>query len=78
MADLRAGLVGLGQMGRHHARVLGSLPGVELVGVVEPDPPTDRAADQLPIVATVDELLEEGVDLAVVSVPTALHEPVAV
>jgi predicted dehydrogenase len=78
MADLRAGLVGLGQMGRHHARVLGSLPGVELVGVVEPDPPTDRTAEHLPIVPTIEELLEVGVDLAVVSVPTALHEKVAV
>jgi predicted dehydrogenase len=78
MADLRAGLVGLGEMGRHHARVLGSLPGVELVGVVEPDPPTDRAAQQLPIVSTMNELLSVGVDLAVVSVPTAAHESVAV
>jgi predicted dehydrogenase len=78
MADLRAGLVGLGEMGRHHARVLGSLPGVELVGVVEPEPPTDRAAQQLPIVSTVEELLDVGVDLAVVSVPTASHESVAV
>ena len=33
---LRAGLVGLGMMGRHHARVLGSLDGVELVGVCDP------------------------------------------
>jgi predicted dehydrogenase len=78
MADLRAGLVGLGQMGRHHARVLATLPGVELVGVVEPNPPTDRGAAQLPILSGLDELLELGVDMAVVSVPTALHESVAV
>ena len=36
MADLRAGLIGLGMMGRHHARVLASLPGVELVGIADP------------------------------------------
>ena len=42
VADLRAGLVGFGQMGRHHARVLNSLPGVELVGIADPEPPTDR------------------------------------
>jgi UDP-N-acetylglucosamine 3-dehydrogenase len=77
MADLRAGLVGLGQMGRHHARVLGSLPGVELVAVAEPEPPTDRALAHLPVVPTLDDLLERRVDLAVVSVPTALHEEVA-
>ena len=32
---LRAGLVGLGMMGRHHARVLGSLDGVELVRCIQ-------------------------------------------
>ena len=78
MADLRAGLVGLGQMGRHHARVLGQLSGVELVGVVDPDPVTDRSLSGLTVVPTLEELLAAGLDLAVVSVPTALHESVAV
>jgi predicted dehydrogenase len=77
MADLRAGLIGLGQMGRHHARVLGSLPEVELVGVVEPNPLNERDAALLPIVPTLDDLLRIGVDLAVVAVPTAAHEAVA-
>lgn len=36
MANLRAGLIGLGMMGRHHARVLGSLEGVDLVAVADP------------------------------------------
>ena len=36
MAALRAGLIGLGMMGRHHARVLASLDGVELVAVADP------------------------------------------
>ena len=36
MAKLRAGLIGLGMMGRHHARVLGSLDGVDLVAVADP------------------------------------------
>ena len=35
MADLRAGLIGLGMMGRHHGRVLGSLEGVQLVAVAD-------------------------------------------
>ena len=34
---LRAGLIGLGMMGRHHARVLRALDGVELVAVADPD-----------------------------------------
>ena len=32
---LRAGLIGLGMMGRHHARNLRSLDGVELVAVAD-------------------------------------------
>lgn len=78
MADLRAGLVGFGQMGRHHARVLNFLPGVELVGIAEPDPRIDRSSEHFPFVATVDKLVARGLDLAVVSVPTTAHEDVAV
>ncbi len=36
MADLRAGLIGLGAMGRHHARVLREIDGVDLVAVADP------------------------------------------
>ena len=74
MSELRAGLVGYGQMGRHHARVLSSLEGVELVGVVDPRVP-ERT--HLPFVPDLDGLISSGVDLAVVAVPTALHEEVA-
>ncbi len=35
MANLRAGLIGLGSMGRHHARVLRALEGVDLVAVAD-------------------------------------------
>jgi predicted dehydrogenase len=35
MANLRAGLIGLGMMGRHHARVMRSLEGVDLVAVAD-------------------------------------------
>jgi UDP-N-acetylglucosamine 3-dehydrogenase len=72
---LRAGLVGLGAMGRNHARILSGLDGVELVGVVEPagDP---NGTVRAPVVSTVDELLALGLDYAVVACPTALHEEV--
>lgn len=36
MANLRAGLVGIGMMGRNHARVLREIDGVELAGVADP------------------------------------------
>jgi predicted dehydrogenase len=76
MADLRAGLVGLGQMGRNHARVLRSLDGLRLVGVADPEGDPHGAAGGVPVVPTVEELVELGIDLCVVAVPTTLHLPV--
>lgn len=73
MGDLRAGLVGYGQMGRHHARVLDALDGVELVGIAEPAP-RDGVSER--IVDDVEAVIRRGIDLAVVAVPTALHESV--
>ena len=35
MAKIRVGVVGVGHLGRHHARILKSIDGVELVGVVD-------------------------------------------
>jgi UDP-N-acetylglucosamine 3-dehydrogenase len=64
-------------MGRHHARVLRQLEGVELVGVAEPAPGRDPMAAGLDFVASVEELIDRGIDMAVVSVPTSLHEAIA-
>ncbi|WP_208971685.1 Gfo/Idh/MocA family protein [Kineococcus rubinsiae] len=81
-APLRAGLVGLGVMGRHHARVLNSLPGVELVCVVDAAAADPQVAQLVPagvpVSTDVGALLAARVDLVVVAVPTALHEAVAV
>lgn len=76
MANLRAGLIGMGMMGRHHARVLGSLPGVDLIGIVDPDGDKFKAGGGRPIYDTVEQLLEQKPDYCMVAVPTALHEAV--
>ena len=72
---LRAGLVGIGMMGRNHARVLQSLDGVSLVAVADPAGDKHRAAGSAPVVESVAELIKLGIDLAVVAVPTAFHLP---
>ncbi|MCX4400149.1 Gfo/Idh/MocA family oxidoreductase (plasmid) [Streptomyces sp. NBC_00053] len=72
---LRAGLIGLGRMGRHHARVLRSLNGAELVGALDPHGDRYQAADGIPVVAGLDALLQLGLDYAVLACPTLLHEP---
>jgi UDP-N-acetylglucosamine 3-dehydrogenase len=73
---LRAGLIGLGAMGRNHARVLSELDGVELVGIVEPGDAATRATRGAPVLRTVEDLLDLGVDYAVIASPTGLHEEI--
>lgn len=73
---LRAGLIGLGAMGRNHARVLAGLDGVDLVGVVEPGGQSPEQVYGAPVLASVEELLTDGIDYAVVACPTALHEEI--
>lgn len=73
-AVLRAGMVGLGAMGRNHLRVLGLLDGVELVGAVDPAFDGDHAAPGVPVMKELEELIALGVDYVVVAAPTGLHE----
>lgn len=75
MARLRAGLVGMGAMGRNHFRVLGALDGVDLVGVVDPALGTVEHAG-VPVHTELEQLLAAGVDYVTVACPTFLHEEV--
>jgi len=76
---LRAAVIGVGHLGRHHARILGAMPDIELVAVV------DRDAEQGQAVAEKEgttwradlEGLEQELDFAVVAVPTVLHRECA-
>ncbi|MGV9769734.1 Gfo/Idh/MocA family oxidoreductase [Microbacterium sp. NPDC003461] len=76
-APLRAGLVGLGMMGRHHARVLREIEGVELVAIADAAGDPHGVAGALPVQPSVAALIEQGIDIAVVAVPTAFHEDAA-
>lgn len=70
---LRAGVLGLGVMGRNHARVISGLDGVELVGIFDPAPNVPSQVDGSPVVATLDALLDLKLDYAVVAAPTIYH-----
>lgn len=74
MTVLRAGLIGLGMMGRHHARNLRALDGVELVGVADANGDRFGAAGNVPVVSTLDAMIDIGIDYCVVALPTELHE----
>ena len=78
-APLRVAVVGVGHLGRHHARILSTLPGASLVGVVD----TNRARAEEIGAATgtasaVDYRTMFGkVDAVTLAVPTELHCEIA-
>ena len=77
---LRVGVIGAGVMGSNHARVFAGLPGVSLVGVVDPSPAHRTRATELASCnsfETLDQLFAEGVDAVTVAAPTHLHHEVA-
>lgn len=76
---LRGAIVGLGMMGRHHARLMQSSPRVAFAGAVDPQGDRHGAVREAADVhATLDELLELGrPDFAIVAVPTDEHLAVA-
>tara|TARA_R100000365_G_C2748220_1_gene79213 strand:- start:1819 stop:2838 length:1020 start_codon:yes stop_codon:yes gene_type:complete len=75
--SLRAGLLGVGMMGRHHARVLREIEGVDLVAIADPAGDTHGVAGSLPILPSLKDLIAVGVDMAIVAVPTRFHEEAA-
>jgi predicted dehydrogenase len=69
------GVVGLGVMGRHHARVIREFDDVEFVGAVDPYASSNDHRD-MEILADLEDLVSRGVDAVVVAVPTTAHEEV--
>ena len=66
----RCGVIGVGRMGRHHARIYSQLPQAELVGVVDAD--ASRREDITgewggAPVATVAELIDLGVEAVTIA-----------
>ena len=80
MTGLRAAVIGVGHLGRHHARILSSTPGVALVAVVDRDEAraTEHAKGSgAAVFADVSELSGLDLDAVCVAVPTEDHLAVA-
>jgi predicted dehydrogenase len=77
---LRVGVVGVGVMGSNHARVLAELPGVEFVGVADPDRAQARSVAQAlgcAEVADFSALIDAGLDAVTIAAPTHVHHEIA-
>lgn len=75
MSALKIGVIGVGHLGKHHARILAGLPDAELIGVsdVNQDACQEIAA-QHGVGAFPDyRQLAQRIDAAVLAVPTSLH-----
>lgn len=77
---LRVVVIGVGSLGRHHARILSQLADVELVGVVDVN--RQRAEEIAAVVGTraFAEVADvrDGIDAASIAVPTEVHGAVAI
>lgn len=74
--NLRAGLIGLGMMGRHHARNLRAIDGVDLVGVADAMGDPHGVAGGLEVQPDIDALIKVGLDYCVVAAPTQFHDEI--
>ena len=76
---LRVAVIGVGHLGRHHARLLAAMPGVQLVGVVDTAP--GRAAEIAAAHGTAAHTdwreLRGRVDAVTIAVPTESHADIA-
>jgi len=79
MSELRVAVIGVGHLGKHHARILAQMPGARLVAVVDAQPERAAAAAEgtgARALADYRELFEE-VDAITVAAPTEIHHEVA-
>ncbi len=74
-AALRVGVIGTGSLGRHHVRIAGELPEVELVGIHDLRPAVAEAlaAEHGTRSFTSLETLAAEVDAVILAVPTVAH-----
>lgn len=78
MGTLKIGVVGVGYIGAHRVEKYQRIPGVEVVGVVDPDPQAEEKSRQMGVArfSKLEELYHR-VDAVSIAVPTPLHFQIA-
>jgi predicted dehydrogenase len=76
---MRVAVIGVGHLGRHHARILAGMPGVSLVGVADTNLQRAREIAETHGTAAIDDpaTLAGTVDAVIVATPTESHAAVA-
>lgn len=75
---MKAAVIGVGHLGRHHARILASLPDVALAGVVDVNRArADQVAAEFGTTAATESSALGALDLAVIATPTEHHAALA-
>jgi predicted dehydrogenase len=75
---VRIAVIGVGYLGRHHARILSALPGVELAAVVDSNRPrAEEIAAAHGTRALFDARDLDGVDAVTIATPTNVHAQIA-
>ena len=80
MKKIRAGVIGVGAMGKHHARIYSGMSGAELIGVADVNKKiASEVAAKYNTEAFTDceRLLKNDLDAVSIAVPTTLHEDIA-
>lgn len=81
MEPVKVGVVGIGSMGVHHARVYSELPSTELIGIVDIDQERGKLCSEqfdTNFYTDYQSLIEQGVQAVNIAVPTSMHYPLAV
>jgi len=79
MSQLRVAVIGVGHLGKIHARLLRQVEGAELVGIVDPvEAARNAVADDLKVAPfTSHQALLGQLDAAIIATPTRFHYEVA-
>ncbi len=81
MGPVRTAVIGVGEMGRNHARIYNELEGAELVSVCDTDPVRGRRISKIykvPFFESAEKMLSSiDIDAVSIAVPTAQHYEMA-
>lgn len=79
MSKIRVAVIGAGHLGKIHARLLGELSDVELVGIADPSPRIQRELIEqtdVPVISDYRKFIG-NIDAAVIATPTRSHFDIA-